>query len=144
MENCMVELLAWNATLEHIDDSIDRRSANLTYERDKIKAKQREIVCGTRVAASQEQTSRAALIESDLARDVTRFKSDSDYIVYLTEEHLREIDVALEEFKAWPGRRHGSQEQLPAAHAGRDLNHLQNEIHNGKGFDLIHGMEPPR
>ncbi|KAG6145721.1 hypothetical protein E4U28_001443 [Claviceps purpurea] len=140
IENCMVELLAWNATLEHIEDSIDRRSANLTYERDKIKAKQRGIVCGTRVAASQEQTSRAALIE-----DVTRFKSDSDYIVYLTEEHLREIDVALGEFKelGLDGdlvRRNNF--QLPTLEG--DLNHLQNEIHNGKGFDLIHGMEPPR
>ncbi|KAG5929763.1 hypothetical protein E4U60_007328, partial [Claviceps pazoutovae] len=70
------------------------------------------MVCGTRVAASQEQTSRAALIEvsrlpkdfpssldSDLAWDVIRFKSDADYIVCLTEEHLREIDVALQEFK---------------------------------------------
>ncbi|KAG6303764.1 hypothetical protein E4U45_002062 [Claviceps purpurea] len=158
MENCMVELLAWNATLEHIEDSIDRRSANLTYVRDKIKAKQRGIVCGTRVAASQEQTSRAALIEvfrlskdfpssleSDLAWDVTRFKSDSDYIVHLTEEHLREIDVALGEFKelGLDGdlvRRNNF--QLPTLEG--DLNHLQNEIHNGKGFDLIHGMEPPR
>ncbi|KAG6321747.1 hypothetical protein E4U22_001457 [Claviceps purpurea] len=158
MENCMVELLAWNATLEHIEDSIDRRSVNLTYERDKIKAKQRGIVCGTRVAASQEQTSRAALIEvfrlskdfpssleSDLAWDVTRFKSDSDYIVHLTEEHLREIDVALGEFKelGLDGdlvRRNNF--QLPTLEG--DLNHLQNEIHNGKGFDLIHGMEPPR
>ncbi|KAG6195952.1 hypothetical protein E4U10_001410 [Claviceps purpurea] len=158
IENCMVELLAWNATLEHIEDSIDRRCANLTYERDKIKAKQRGIVCGTRVAASQEQTSRAALIEvfrlskdfpssleSDLAWDVTRFKSDSDYIVYLTEEHLREIDVALGEFKelGLDGdlvRRNNF--QLPTLEG--DLNHLQNEIHNGKGFDLIHGMEPPR
>ncbi|KAG6271606.1 hypothetical protein E4U49_003619 [Claviceps purpurea] len=158
IENCMVELLAWNATLEHIEDSIDRRSANLTYKRDKIKAKQRGIVCGTRVAASQEQTSRAALIEvfrlskdfpssleSDLAWDDTRFKSDSDYIVFLTEEHLREIDVALEEFNELGldgdlARRNNF--QLPTLEG--DLNHLQNEIHNGKGFDLIDGMEPPR
>ncbi|KAG6212567.1 hypothetical protein E4U35_004875 [Claviceps purpurea] len=158
MENCMVELLAWNATLEHIEDSIDRKSANLTYERDKIKAKQRGIVCGTRVAASQEQTSRAALIEvfrlskdfpssleSDLAWDVTRFKSDSDYIVHLTEAHLQEIDVALEDFKklGLDGdlvRRNNF--QLPTLEG--DLNHLQNEIHNGKGFGLIRGLEPQR
>ncbi|KAG6224927.1 hypothetical protein E4U26_003378 [Claviceps purpurea] len=123
-----------------------------------LNAKQRGIVCGTRVAASQEQTSRAALIEvfrlskdfpssleSDLAWDVTRFKSDSDYIVHLTEEHLREIDVALGEFKELGldgdlARRNNF--QLPTLEG--DLNHLQNEIHNGKGFDLIHGMEPPR
>ncbi|KAG5938354.1 hypothetical protein E4U59_003818 [Claviceps monticola] len=159
MENCMVELLAWNA-LEHIEDSIDRRSANLTYERDEIKSKQRGMVCGTRVAASQEQTSRAALIEvsrlpkdfpssldSDLAWDVTRFKSDADYIVYLTEEHLREIDVALEEFKelGLDGdlvRRNNF--QLPTLE--EDLNHLRHEIQDRKGFGLIpiHGMEPPR
>ncbi|KAG6137703.1 hypothetical protein E4U12_000377 [Claviceps purpurea] len=146
IENCMVELLAWNATLEHIEDSIDRRCANLTYERDKIKAKQRGIVCGTRVAASQEQTSRAALIEvSRLPKDFPSSLDDSDYIVHLTEEHLREIDVALGEFKELGldgdlARRNNF--QLPTLEG--DLNHLQNEIHNGKGFDLIDGMEPPR
>ncbi|KAG6088737.1 hypothetical protein E4U15_005278 [Claviceps sp. LM218 group G6] len=170
----MVKLLAWNgwivmsdvvtATLEHIEDrplsqcDIGRRGAELTYERDEIKAKQRGIVCGTRVAASQEQTSRAALIkvsrlpkdfpsslESGLAWDVTQFKSDSDYVVYLTEEHLREIDVALEEFKelGLDGdlvRRNNF--QLPTLEG--DLNHLRHEIHDGKGFGLIRGLEPQR
>ncbi|KAG6106205.1 hypothetical protein E4U31_000925 [Claviceps sp. LM219 group G6] len=156
------------ATLEHIEDrplsqcDIGRRGAELTYERDEIKAKQRGIVCGTRVAASQEQTSRAALIkvsrlpkdfpsslESDLAWDVTQFKSDSDYVIYLTEEHLREIDVALEEFKAfiltqdeqslaWTANNF----QLPTLEG--DLNHLRHEIHDGKGFGLIRGLEPQR
>ncbi|KAG5974323.1 hypothetical protein E4U56_004835 [Claviceps arundinis] len=154
---------------------IGRRGANLslTYERDEIKAKQRGIVCGTRVAASQEQTSRAALIkvsrlpkdspsslESDLAWDVTQFKSDSDYIVYLTEEHLREIDVALEEFKEADGRAsiltqdeqsltcldgdlvRRNNFQLPTLEG--DLNHLRHEIHDGKGFGLIRGLEPQR
>ncbi|KAG5924340.1 hypothetical protein E4U61_000896 [Claviceps capensis] len=157
-ENRMVELLAWNPTLEHIKDSIDRRGANLTYERDEIKAKQRGMVCGTRVAASQEQTSRAALIEvsrlpkdfpssldSDLAWDVTRFKSDADYIVCLTEEHLREIDVALQESKelGLDGdlvRRNNF--QLPTLE--EDLNHLRHEIHDGKGFGLVRGLEPQR
>ncbi|KAG6298545.1 hypothetical protein E4U09_000740 [Claviceps aff. purpurea] len=115
-------------------------------------------VCGPRVAASQEPTFWTALnevsrlpkdfpssLESDLAWDVTRFKSDSDYIVDLTEEHLREIDVALEEFKelGLDGdlvRRNNF--QLPTLEG--DLNHLQNEIHNGKGFGLIRGLEPQK
>ncbi|KAG6037909.1 hypothetical protein E4U19_001493 [Claviceps sp. Clav32 group G5] len=155
MEKCMADFLAWDATLKHVEDSIDRRSANLTYERDEIKAKQRGIVCGTRVAASQEQTSRAALndvsrlpkdfptsLESDLAWDVTQFKSDADYIVYLTDEHLLEIDIALDEFKklGLDGdlvRRNNF--QLPTLEG--DLSHLRHEIHNGKGFGLIRGLE---
>ncbi|KAG5924339.1 hypothetical protein E4U61_000895 [Claviceps capensis] len=115
-------------------------------------------VCGPRVAASQEQTFCTALnevsrlpkdfpssLDSDLAWDVTRFKSDADYIVCLTEEHLREIDVALDEFKelGLDGdlvRRNNF--QLPTLE--EDLNHLRHEIHDGKGFGLIRGLEPQR
>ncbi|KAG6058839.1 hypothetical protein E4U17_007438 [Claviceps sp. LM77 group G4] len=186
MEKCMADFLAWNGgflthphsfaltaifarlqqllLIKHVEDRplsqwiIDRRSANLTYERDEIKAKQRGIVCGTRVAASQEQTSRAALIdvsrlpkdfpislESDVAWDDTQFKSDADYIVYLTEEHLREIDVALDDFKKLGldgDLVHRNNFQLPTLEG--DLNHLRHEIHDGKGFGLIRGLEPQR
>ncbi|KAG5949715.1 hypothetical protein E4U53_005780 [Claviceps sorghi] len=84
-------------------------------------------------------------VDSALAWDGACFKSESEYVLFLTQDHVREIENALLNFKklGLDGDLVCRQNfLLPTLE--NDLNQLRCEIHSGKGFGLIRGLEPRR
>ncbi|KAG5982135.1 hypothetical protein E4U55_002262 [Claviceps digitariae] len=84
-------------------------------------------------------------VNSASAWNGAQFKSESEYMLCLSKEHVQEIEVALENFKklGLDGDLVCRQNfLLPTLE--RDLNYLRDEIHSGKGFGLIRGLKPQR
>ncbi|GAB0133666.1 hypothetical protein EsDP_00002067 [Epichloe bromicola] len=86
-----------------------------------------------------------AVLDSPLAWSGLQFKRDSEYVLRLTENHVREIELALQNFKKLG--LDGDlvcRQNFPLPTLDREFNHLRNEIHSGKGFGLIRGLNPQR
>ncbi|KAG5982310.1 hypothetical protein E4U43_006461 [Claviceps pusilla] len=115
-------------------------------------------VCGPQVATLQQPIFPITLneisslpkgfptsVNSASAWDGGHFTSDSEYVLCLTKEHVQEIEIALQNFKklGLDGDLVCRQNfLLPTLE--KDLNHLRDEIHSGKGFGLIRGLKPQR
>ncbi|KAG6037543.1 hypothetical protein E4U41_004987 [Claviceps citrina] len=85
-------------------------------------------------------------VDSALAWDGARdFETESDYVLCLTETHVREIEMALSSFKKLG--LDGDlvcRQNFPLPTLERELNRVRDEVHSGRGFGLIRGLEPRR
>ncbi|KAK2590508.1 hypothetical protein QQS21_011811 [Conoideocrella luteorostrata] len=83
------------------------------------------------------------VLDSPLAWSGGQFTKSSDYVLQLSHTHLQEIAIALREFKelGFDGDLVSRDNfQLPTL--GLKLDHLRTNIHCGKGFGLIRGLNP--
>ncbi|KAL2165507.1 hypothetical protein VTH06DRAFT_807 [Thermothelomyces fergusii] len=84
-----------------------------------------------------------AQLRHELAWTGSDFKDSSDYIMVLSDAHLAEIKSALESYKSL-----GQDGDLvnatnfPLPTLGPKLRELSDDVHNGKGFCVIRGIDP--
>ncbi|PHH74291.1 hypothetical protein CDD83_4593 [Cordyceps sp. RAO-2017] len=84
-------------------------------------------------------------LDSPLAWSGYQFAKQSDYILTLDQADLREVEQALDQFKSL-----GldgdliSRENFPLPSLGPRLEQLRWDVHHGRGFSLIRGLDPQR
>ncbi|KAH8890828.1 Clavaminate synthase-like protein [Thozetella sp. PMI_491] len=84
-----------------------------------------------------------AKLDAKLAWSGSDFKDESDYVVRLVDSDIAEIDVAVAHFKGF-----GldgdlvTPENFPLPTVGPKLEALSREVHHGKGFGLLRGINP--
>ncbi|PNY20677.1 Uncharacterized protein TCAP_07321 [Tolypocladium capitatum] len=84
-----------------------------------------------------------AVLDSPLAWSGHQLAQQTDYVLALDEPDVREVEQALERFKKL-----GldgdliTRENFPLPNLGPKLNQLRRDIHEGRGFGLIRGLNP--
>ncbi|KAH9213193.1 taurine catabolism dioxygenase TauD [Leptodontidium sp. 2 PMI_412] len=77
--------------------------------------------------------------------DAAEFADEARFVVNLTVEDKQELDDALEAFKSL--RLDGNlvdRKSFPLHQLGRTLDGIADDVHNGKGFCVLRGLEPDR
>ncbi|KAL8370744.1 hypothetical protein RB595_000884 [Gaeumannomyces hyphopodioides] len=82
-------------------------------------------------------------LDSKLAFTGADYADESKYVYWLTESDVTEINAALQHFKSLElNGSKVSRETFPLGALGRVLDGLSEEIHEGRGFGLIRGLDP--
>lgn len=82
-------------------------------------------------------------LDTKLAFTGADYADESKYVYQLTESDVAEIDAALQHFKSLElNGSKVSRETFPLGTLGRVLDGLSEEIHEGRGFGLIRGLDP--
>ncbi|CAK7219574.1 hypothetical protein SCUCBS95973_003861 [Sporothrix curviconia] len=84
-----------------------------------------------------------AKLETELAWVGSDFKSPQDYVYQLTSTDLAEINEGLGHFKGLElDGEHVSRDTFPLPRLGVKLDRLSAEVHNGRGFCFVRGVQP--
>ncbi|KAK5990689.1 Taurine hydroxylase-like protein SAT17 [Cladobotryum mycophilum] len=95
--------------------------------------------------ASSLPTSFPVTLDSQLAWAGQQFADESQFVHSLNEQDLQEIDAALEQFKALGlDGDLACRDNFPLPTVGPKLDRLRQDIHNGKGFGVIRGLDPKK
>ncbi|KAM7211774.1 hypothetical protein V8F06_012841 [Rhypophila decipiens] len=86
-------------------------------------------------------------VDSERAWSGSDFKSEDDYVFHFTTEDLKEIEAALDHFKALPGNLGPddvNQTTFPLPLLGGRLVQVSKTVHDGRGFVVLRGLQPDK